>query len=295
MDRLYQALIQILLAGISLLKVLLRSRLVLPGFPVEGQKRCVILGNGPSLKKAIEAYGEQLKEEELFCVNHFPKTEAYVQLKPGNFVTSAPELWRDNMRESVIESREKLWAAMVEKTDWPMHVFLPAEAGKCKWLMNQLGQNRQLKIVFYNNTAVEGSRRIAFFLFRRNLGIPRPHNVLIPSLMLSINSGYREVVLLGADHSWLEELSVNDKNEALLNQKHFYDADTSRPDRMYRQLKRRPRRVHEILEKLMFAFRSYFEIRDYAETKGTKIINATPGSYIDAFEREILENVLDSD
>jgi hypothetical protein len=112
--------------------------------------------------------------------------------------------------------------------------------------------------------------------------------------MIAINRGYKKIILLGADHSWLKDLSVNDNNEALLNHKHFYDAQTSKPTRMYRHQKGTIRHLHEILEKLMISFRSYFEVKAWAEKNQVKIINATPGSYIDAFEREMLENVLDS-
>ena len=45
--------------------------------------------------------------------------------------------------------------------------------------------------------------------------------------------------------------------------------------------------LHEVLYSMYVAFRSYFVIRDYAERIGCKIINITPGSFIDAFERMI--------
>ncbi|NJL74615.1 MAG: hypothetical protein HC892_05805 [Saprospiraceae bacterium] len=117
--------------------------------------------------------------------------------------------------------------------------------------------------------------------------MPRPHNVLIPSLMLAINIGFKEIFVVGADHSWLEELTVNENNEALLHQKHFYDEESSKPEYMYRQGKR-PRKLHEILEKFMLSFRAYFDIREYSESKEVQIWNATPKSYIDAFERNTL-------
>ena len=116
-------------------------------------------------------------------------------------------------------------------------------------------------------------------------GLPRPHNVLIPALFVAINSGYKRIYLAGADHSWLPMISVNDQNQALVNQQHFYDEHSSKSDLMYK-LGVRPRRLHEILEKFMFTFRSYFDLKDYAESKGSKIYNSTPDSYIDAFDRK---------
>ena len=114
--------------------------------------------------------------------------------------------------------------------------------------------------------------------------MPRPHNVLIPSLILAIQSGYKEINVVGADHSWIEELTVNENNEAMVHQKHFYDEDSSKSEAMYK-LGRRPRLLHEILEKFVYAFRSYHFIRQFSEKKGAKIWNLTPKSFIDAFDR----------
>ena len=42
-------------------------------------------------------------------------------------------------------------------------------------------------------------------------------------------------------------------------------------------------------EKIMI---SYYVIRDYAEKKGIKVINATRGGMLEAFERKNLEDIL---
>jgi hypothetical protein len=104
--------------------------------------------------------------------------------------------------------------------------------------------------------------------------------------------GYKEIGLIGADHSWLETLSVSDNNEALLNQKHFYDEGETSSKKMTRKGSSY-RKLHEILEKFMLTFKAYFIIKDYVETKNIKIFNCTPSSYIDAFERKTLEEFLD--
>jgi len=47
----------------------------------------------------------------------------------------------------------------------------------------------------------------------------------------------------------------------------------------------------ELLTKFVHAFNGYFILKDYAKSQGTTIINATPGSYIDAFERVDLKSM----
>ena len=124
---------------------------------------------------------------------------------------------------------------------------------------------------------------------KKGWGIPRPHNVLIPAILNIINTGYKKIYLIGADHSWLPLISVNDQNIALVNQQHFYDESENNSEFMHRES--RPRRLHEVLEKLMFAFRSYFDLKDYANSRDVKIYNCTPGSFIDAFERKNLNEI----
>ena len=46
--------------------------------------------------------------------------------------------------------------------------------------------------------------------------------------------------------------------------------------------------LHDILNSLTIAFRSYHQIAGYAAKIGAKITNCTPGSFIDAFPRSSL-------
>ena len=177
--------------------------------------------------------------------------------------------------------------ALIEKSTWEITLFCPYKGKKAKDWLDNIRQNKNIKIVFFNDTPIEGLSSWNRFFMGRGWGLPRPHNVLIPAISMAINSGYKEIYLAGADHSWLPMISVNDKNQALVNQQHFYDENATKSDLMYK-LGMRPRRLHEILEKFMFTFRSYFDLKDYAESRGVQIYNSTPDSYIDAFERKAI-------
>jgi hypothetical protein len=98
---------------------------------------------------------------------------------------------------------------------------------------------------------------------------------------------------VGADHSWLAEISVTENNEALVNQKHFYDGDTSKPQKMQDYIVR-PRRLHEVIHKFYLSFKGYWDIKAYAEAKQIKIYNASEVSMIDAFERKKLSAVVNA-
>ncbi|MDH3709146.1 MAG: hypothetical protein OER04_04620 [Cyclobacteriaceae bacterium] len=268
--------------------VILAKFKVRPASP--NHKEAILLGNGPSLKKMLEKHGEFLEGKDLICVNHFPSTELYQKLKPKYYVTSAPDLWLDEIDKFFVDQSNGLFNDMVERTKWPLVFYIPHESSKFKRWQNILKNNPNIDINYYNNTPVEGWRWFRHACFKANLGMPRPHNVMIPSLMLTLNMGYEKIYLWGADHSWLSEISVNDNNEVLINQKHFYDEHQTEG----KPLDKRgvgKRNLPELLTKFVHAFNGYFVLKEYAESLNTVIVNNTPGSFIDAFTRQSLSKL----
>ncbi len=64
-------------------------------------------------------------------------------------------------------------------------------------------------------------------------------------------------------------------------QPHFYkddDEELRRAEEIFSNV-----RLHEVYENYAIAFRSYFNVKDYSNSRGVEILNATPGSFIDAF------------
>lgn len=252
-------------------------------------KSCVILANGPSLNALIKSHETNLIGKELFCVNHFVSTSYFSELKPTNYVLQAPEFFTFDVHESYLASNELLFISLAEKTQWPMNLYVPFLAGKTEHWKKVISKNKHITLKYFNTTPIEGFSGFRNHCFKMGFGMPRPHNVLIPSLMLAINSGFYEIIIWGADHSWLPEITVDDQNKVLIAQKHFYDERDAKPDVM-RKLGKGERRLHEVLQKFVYSFKGYFDIREYAESVNTKIINQTPGSFIDAFERQNLKN-----
>src|SRR5690606_36559269 len=111
-----------------------------------------------------------------------------------------------------IVMREKLADAILAKLTWKMILLIPFGAKNSAFL-KAVSQNKLLTIHYYNTTAVEGIPFFSHLLFNLKLGMPRPHNVLIPAIMTSVWSGYSNIYLYGADHSWLKEIYVAEDNK----------------------------------------------------------------------------------
>lgn len=274
----------------TVLKVILRSKLRIQ-LPSIKNERLIIMGNGPSMKEVIHKHAEQLVGKNLWAVNYFGNSDLFELVKPNYYLIVGPEFWREGVREQNIRLRKILFDNFISKTKWSMQIFLPAEAFKSAFLKEYLDKNEHLSFHPFNTTPVEGFDFLTHSFYRFNLGMPRPHNVIIPSLMVALNLGFKNIFLTGVEHSWLPTISVNDNNEVLHLNKHFYDPSDLKNHKMY-LLGIRPRRLHEVLHKLMLAFKGYFTIRDYAETMDAKIHNTTPKSFIDAFERSNFEEAL---
>jgi hypothetical protein len=276
----------------SLARVVLQSKWNFARLGKVGDGSIIILGNGPSFKETEQKYSSILANNTLMAVNSFCETDYYTQLKPKYYIVNANNFFfRENdIPQIVIDLRNKVFSDLYEKTSWPCVLFVPYTAKKYKPFRELMARNPNIRVSYYNNTAVEGLKAFCFPMYNVGLGMPRPHNVIIPAIMNAIGMGIKKIVLVGADHSWLPEISVTDDNVALLNQKHFYDEDAARSQTMVHSVKR-VRRLHEMLHKFYLSFRGYWDILAYAQYKNVTIFNSSEHSFIDAFERKKLDKI----
>ena len=168
----------------------------------------------------------------------------------------------------------------LSKVDWSMTLFVPFEAKKQGFSI----QNENVKIEYFNFLAVEGFKWLENWAYSSGRGMPRPRNVLIPSIMIAMKLGYGNVYITGADHSWTKTLSVNERNEVVSIQPHFYKEDENEEKRIKVDYLKYP--LHQIVHSFYVAFKAYHDIQRYALHRGVNIYNATPESFIDAFPRK---------
>jgi hypothetical protein len=277
----------LVLSSLTILKILLLSNFFIKRIrPIKNKtKECVILGNGPSLKNFIKNGKEFLANKDLFVVNFFWKSEYYEVLKPKYYMIISTNYWSNGKVDYNEQGRKETFKNIAEKTTWDMTLFVPSIAKKTKDWRKELDLNRKIRVVYLNITPVEGFQNLSFLWFKRNMGMPRPHNVLIPCIKTSIELNYSKIFLLGADHSWLKELFVAENNEVYLTQKHFYDELSAKPEVMYQGVTNKKRNLAQVLMKFVYSFNSYYILNEYAKKTNVEVLNATKGSYIDAFKR----------
>ncbi len=239
----------------------------------------IIMGNGPSLRETIANHSALLKRSRTLAVNFAANADTYFELKPYIYVLADPHFFRvGSDGVSADPNVVRLWKN-ISATDWQMTLYVPCKAS----IPEEIEKNCNIKIKRYNLTPGEGLRGPVHWLYRKGLAMPRPRNVLIASIMIALREGFRNIYIVGADHTWSRDLWVDDKNRVISVQKHFYKDNDKEFERVAQEYA--GYHLHDILNSLTIAFRSYHHIAEYAHQIGATIINCTPGSFIDAFPR----------
>ena len=262
----------------SMIKLMLKSKTSTISSVATNEDSVIIMGNGPSLNDTIAQYSDVLMKTPTLAVNFAANAPQFQDLKPRYYVLADPHFFVAVQDVNVLKLRENLVAV-----DWPMILFVPFEAKKRGFAID----NPNIKIEYFNFLAVEGFEWLENWAYSSGRGMPRPRNVLIPSIMVAMKMGFGNIYITGADHSWTKTLSVNERNEVVSIQPHFYKEDENEEKRVRVDYLKYP--LHQIVYSFYVAFKSYHSVQRYALHKGVDIYNATPESFIDAFPRRNLD------
>lgn len=269
---------------ISILKTLLFSKFSLQ-LPQATAETCIILGNGPSLSESLRLHTDSLKKHPLICVNSFSITEQYEKLQPVFYVLLDPGFWSGN-NELVTQTLESLQ----RKTVWELHLLVPPISKKSALFQQLISKNKNIKPIYFNYVVFKGFSRIAHFFYKKNLAMPQSQNVLVAAIFLGINIGFKNIYIVGADHTWHQQLHVDDKNVLCIKHVHFYEQEEKiKYTPFYKGVHiQETFRMHEILTTMGKAFYGYMVLNKYAKSRDCNIYNASEVSFIDAFERKHL-------
>ena len=233
----------------------------------------IVLGNGPSLKKEIRDLSRKKNNFDFYAVNAFCISEWFSELRPCAYVLQDNALFEPKDDRSHKLSADII--ARLNEINWPMTLFMPVRfKGK---QMNRKLHNDHIRFVYYNDTPVDGFKRIRTWLYKKQLGMPRCQNVLNAVICLNIFLHYGKIFIYGADHSWTRDLFVNDENVVCYGDRHIYNTNLT--------ILKQKINIANILLCFSRAFESHMLLRDFSDAEGIKIYNNTVGSFIDAYDR----------
>jgi len=239
-----------------------------------------ILGNGPSLKNIRNEIVDR-SEVVLCTVNFSVNSDLFEELKPEFLVFADPAFYNSLEREDV----QSVYKRIKQIVNWKLTIIVNYHFPK--WFYLEFNENPNINVVAINNIGwynnIGAFDTFKFNLIKKNIIGMGCYNVLIQSIMAAINIGFKQIFLYGAEHSWPNLISVGKDNVLYLNDEHYYGKN-KRP--WYNASNRVPL-IHERCHEWYMVFLSYQIIRKYIDYLGTvRIVNKTPNSLIDAFEKD---------
>ena len=207
----------------SMIKLALKSKSSTISTVATSNDSVIIMGNGPSLNDTMAQHSDVLMKTPTLAVNFAANVPQFQELKPRYYVLADPHFFVASQDVNVAKLRENL-----ASVDWEMTLFVPFEAKKYGFAVN----NTNIEIEYFNFLAVEGFEWLENWAYSSGRGMPRPRNVLIPSIMVAMKLGFGNIYITGADHSWTKTLSVNERNEVVSIQPHFYKEDENEEKRV---------------------------------------------------------------
>lgn len=247
-------------------------------------KRLCLLGNGPSFS-LIEEHIDKLKDYDFCAVNLSVNTDLFFILKPKMLVMVDMIFWMQPKLEKI----KKAWEN-IQRINWDIQIFIPYNFPN--QMKKEFERNGHVTVCRYANNNWEPETRSANFLkmwlYKKGLVSPNGTNVSIAAIYTAILNGYKEINLLGVEHSWMNDIKVNEHNEVVLIDRHYY----GNTEHVWLDYEGNPIKLRDFLESQLATFTGHMYLRDFANYMHIQIINRTKNSYIDAYEKKNLDNLL---
>ncbi len=243
---------------------------------VNPKPKLCILGNGSSLKKVSF---DAIDDTDFMVVNRHVLTDDYLLKKPRFYVLADPHFFRHPEGLSIIET-------IKERTTWEMYLFAPYTKEARTSVHNTMQSSPNIHCVLYNAGCVSTFEKINKWVYMHNLGMPRVQNVMVAAITIAIFLGYGTINLYGVEHSWTKYLFVNNDNEPCLYNPHFYDKGEVKAKTMSEIQHTKGKTFGYWLHLYAYMFDSYHVVKKIAQWNNTRVVNKTPDSFIDAFDRE---------
>jgi len=231
----------------------------------QGGRRCFVLATGPSIKSQNLL---PLEGEWCFAASDFYKHEHYGRIKPAYYCIApmhAPFTEEDALRR-LREMNQRRHGAET-------YFFALSD----KHLLANGCLDSDPDRVYYLNLRPADVWPEGADITRT---LPSPASVSIMAIWIAVYMGFSEICLLGCDHDklWKWDGSGN------LRLDHFYAGAPSigyeRPD------------IDQALRAQLKVREQYRWSNELARSRGTRIFNASPASYIDIFPKVRLEDVV---
>lgn len=255
-------------------------------FDYKKNKKCFLLGNGPSLKKDInEIINLNDHSTDIFAVNYFGRSKFFKILKPNYYFFSDKMFWSEDLVQKVKIDNENIFK-ILKNIDWKITIICPKDG--FSFVKSKLSENKNLSFftipIRYSNLLTE---KFTFLSIKHRLFSVPNVNSVITLLWMSILMSYKKITLYGCDFSAFKTFMVDQKtNEIIVSTEHFYGNSSAEKNagKKYKSQKDKP------LSARMFQVYRAFKLLDILSKisldLNIKVINGSSFSFVDSFSRK---------
>ena len=179
--------------------------------------------------------------------------------------------------------------ALAEKVSWQMILFIPLLQKESTYL-DPVRQNPNIKIVtFHAIPYYSGLESLRHYFYKKGLGNGEFGTVALNALYAALMLGYKTLYVYGIDHTFFNDIAVNDENVLCFKDKHFYEEETVLRPMIchYPGMDNKPYTMAQFVAEKALIFKGHLIMEKFAKAIGATIINCTPNSLVDAYERKL--------
>lgn len=247
-------------------------------------KTCVVLGNGPSLKKDLPEILRGREQADYICVNSFPLTEPFRELEPGIIVLTDTAWWRPDPSKEDEKTRSKVYRALNE-IDWSIQLIV-SNNSDFKFVKSQIHNPKVTPVKMRAVSIQRPLNRNAFKYYDTGYFVPPITNVLVAAVFCAIKAKYSTIEIYGADLSYMQLIDVDqESNHVVINEEHFYESRDREIVPKDAGKNSQPITMYEFLTVQALALKSHELLAGYAKKQGIDIVNKSSYSLIDAYRR----------
>ena len=251
--------------------------------------RCCVLANGPSLKDALVKYdaGELEISSDSVMVNLAALDDHFWKIKPKHMCFSDILFCKDCGPRK--EQVRKQFDLLQNKVDWDINLYLCFTSHRDidEFINYSRITNPKVHFMPMNEIYVE-KYPVKYWERLLSSGECMPHKGTVGNVALHVAllCGYKEIELYGVDQNWFLNFYMADDNHLNVVETHFYDKEGDRKMKpFYSAYSNDNKRISECMESLCLQFRCHEIHAWWAKRIGAHILNCTPDSMIDSFDR----------
>ncbi|WP_213999846.1 hypothetical protein [Arsukibacterium sp.] len=250
-------------------------------------EKCLVIGNGPSLKNNLAALAEQKQQADFVTVNHFSEDPIFADLKPTKHVLLDAYFWAADAADELKQKREKFYTSLT-MVDWPLTLYAPSTADQ--EYMRRMVINENITLIFFGGCPVTRiplkiPTSVTANLYETSDLIPPVCNVLIYAVFIAVLTGHAQIDIYGADLSFHMDVQVDQQsNQLLMSYTHYYGKTELVPWRKNPQ-RTQPFTMHELMSLTSDTYYAHKSIYAMAKKRHISIYNKSSFSLIDVYPR----------